>query len=92
MSLRSPGLLCRDQILESYHQQQDRAALSETHGELDEPETPSQATHTPGKEAEGLQGAVTGRRFGVLGSIAGQDQLPPRPGCLPNASFSELWP
>lgn len=52
-SLRS---LCRDQILESYHRhltvQQDRAAPSETHGELDEPETPSQATHTPGEETE----------------------------------------
>ena len=67
-SLRWPGLLCRDQILESSHWQQDRAAPSETLGELDEPETPSQATNSPGEEAEGRQGAVTGCRFGVLGA------------------------
>lgn len=85
-SLRSSGLLCRDQILESYHRhltvQQDGAAPSETHGELDEPETPSQATHTPGEETEGRQGAVTGRRLGVLGAELAETSFLPGQGAF----------
>ena len=59
------------QFLETHHcsltVHQDTAGQSGACGELDEPEIPSQATHTPSKETAGQQGDVTEHRLRVLG-------------------------